>query len=132
MEKISSEIDLRAAIIALEKKQLEEANLMKAQFSLAYESVKPINLIKSTFKEVASSEEIKDHLINTTIGITAGYLSKKLFEGVTHTPLRKLLGSALMFSISNVVAKNPEMVKAAANGVVKLIANSLHESKTTK
>lgn len=132
MEKINSDIDLRAAILALEEKQSEEANLMKAQFSLAYESVKPINLIKSTFKEVTSSEEIKDHLINTTIGITAGYLSKKLFEGVTHTPLRKLLGTALMFSISNVVAKNPEIVKVAANGVIKLITSGLNESKNTK
>jgi len=132
MEKINSNIDLRTAIIALEDKQSEEANLMKAQFSLAYESVKPINLVKSTFKEVTSSEDIKDHLINTTIGITAGYLSKKLFEGVTHTPLRKLLGTALMFSISNVVAKNPEIVKVAANGVIKLIVIGLNESKNTK
>lgn len=132
MEKINSDTDLRAAIAALEQKQLVEADLMKAQFHLAYESVKPINFIKSTIKEVTASQDIKDNLLNTGVGITAGYLSKKLFEGVSHSPLRKLLGTVLMFGITNAVAKNPEVIKAAATGVMKIINGSLQELKNSK
>ena len=132
MEKINSDTDLRAAIAALEQKQLVEADLMKAQFHLAYESVKPINFIKSTIKEVTASQDIKDNLLNTGVGSTAGYLSKKLFEGVSHSPLRKLLGTVLMFGITNAVAKNPEVIKAAATGVMKIINGSLQELKNSK
>ena len=83
----------------------------------AGESMKPINLIKSTFKDVAQSEDIKDNLINTGVGLAAGYVSKALFEGVTHSPLRKLLGTALMFGVTNIITRNPETVKAVSNGI---------------
>ena len=122
MQKINSADNLRQAILELETKQTGEGKILKQQFQLAYESVKPINLIKSTFKEVTASQDLKDNLLNTTVGITAGYLSKKLFEGVSNNPLKKLLGTALMFGITNAVAKNPDAVKAAAKGIFKIIS----------
>lgn len=121
MQQINSATNLREAILELEKQQTGEGKILKEQFYLAYESVKPINLIKSTFKEVSASQDLKDNLLNTTVGITAGYLSKKLFEGVSNNPLRKLLGTALMFGITNAVAKNPETVKAVARGIFKIV-----------
>lgn len=122
MHQINSSTQLREVILDLEIKQTGEEKILKQQFQLAYESVKPINLIKSTFKEVTASQDLKDNLLNTTVGITAGYLSKKLFEGVSDSPLKKLLGTALMFGITNAVAKNPEAVKAAARGIFNLIS----------
>jgi F0F1-type ATP synthase membrane subunit c/vacuolar-type H+-ATPase subunit K len=103
---------------------------MKKEFHQAYESMKPINLIKSTFKEVAQSQEIKDNLINTGVGLAAGYVSKALFEGVTHSPLRKLLGTALMFGITNVITKNPEAVKTVTNGIFVFIKSKFTEKET--
>ncbi len=132
MKKIDSNIGLRNEIALLEQKQLAEVALMKSQLNLTYESMNPLNLIKTTIKEVTASEELKDNLINMTIGITAGYISKKLFEGVSHNPLRKLLGTALMFSISNAIAKNPEFVKGAAKGVFKLLSVGLRKIKSTR
>ena len=123
MQKIYSATQLRAAIVDLEIKQTAEEKILKEQFHIAYESVKPINLIKSTFKEVTASQDLKDNLLNTTIGITAGYLSKKVFEGTTHSPLKKLLGTALMFGITNAVAKNPDTVKAVAKGIFNVITH---------
>jgi hypothetical protein len=120
--KINSEIALSAVIVELEAKQIAEGKLLKEQFQLTYESLKPVNLIKSTFQEVVASQDLKDNLLNTSIGLTAGYLSKVLFEGTTHNPVKKLLGSALMFGITNAVAKNPEAIKSLAAGFFKMIS----------
>jgi len=45
---INSATDLRAAILQLETRQAAEEKLLKENFHLAYESIKPINLIKNT------------------------------------------------------------------------------------
>ena len=121
MQKINSETDLRAAILQLESKQTEEEKLLKEQFLLTYNSIKPINLIKSTLKEAVNSKDLKDNLINASVGMTVGYISKALFEGVTKSPLKKILGTVLMFGIKNIVAKNPKAVKSIGQFIFQRI-----------
>lgn len=111
MQIIVTESDLRNAILSLESRQAEENLLMKAQFLVAVESIKPINLIKSAFIEATESEDLQDNFVNTSIGLSAGYISKMLFQGISHGPFRKILGTAIMFGIKNLVARNPETVK---------------------
>lgn len=123
MEKIYSEIDLNIAILLLESKLATEEKLLKEQFHLTYESIKPINIIKNIFKKATDSADLKENIINTSVGLTAGYLSKIVFETVTNSPLRKLVGSAIMFNVKNAVAHNPEVVKFLANGFLKLIGS---------
>lgn len=120
MKKINSESELRAAILQLEGMQEEEGKLLRVQFQLAYESIKPINLIKSTISEAIESKDIKDDIVNTAIGLTTGFLSKVLFEGKKSSPLKKLLGTALMFGITRLVAKNPETLKSIGNRLFKI------------
>ena len=122
MKKIESSVALRQAIVELESTQTVEQRIVKEQFHLAYESMKPINLIKSTFSEAAASPEIRQKVLTTTVGLAAGFVSKKLFEGASHSPLRKLFGTALMFGITEVIARNPEVVNAATKGIVKIIS----------
>jgi hypothetical protein len=121
MSKINSAADLRNAILELESKRTIEEKLLREQIHLAYESIKPVNLIKSTFKEAAASLDLKENILNTSVGLTAGFFSKILFEGVTKNPLKKLLGTALMFGITNIVAKNPDTVKSLGNSFLKII-----------
>ncbi len=121
MQYINSDSSLRAAILQLEARQSEEVKMLRAQFCLAFESVKPINLIKSTFKEAAESLELKENILNTSVGLSAGYLSKKLFVGMSHNPVKKLLGNVLMFGITNVVAKHPDAIKSLGNRIINLV-----------
>lgn len=122
MQKINSAAALRGAIAQLEIAHAEEGKMLKQQFHLAYESIKPMNLIKSTFKEAVESPELKDNIINTSVGLATGYLSKLLFVNVSHSPVRKLLGIALQFGITQVVAKNPEAVKSVGKKLMKIIS----------
>lgn len=125
MQTIITETDLRTAILQLESRQAEEGRLLKAQFLVAVESIKPINLIKSAFIEAAESTDLQDSLVNSTIGISAGYLSKVLFQGSTGSPIKKIIGTAIMFGIKNLVAKNPETIKSWGRVFFQIVKNIL-------
>lgn len=121
MQKISTEIDLRDAIIILEGKQAREKENLREQMNDTFESMNPVNLIKSTLSEVISSPEVKTDLLNTAVGLTAGYVTKAIFESVSHSPMRKLFGTVLMIGITNAVTKHPDVVKALGHKFFKMV-----------
>lgn len=127
MQKNNSDTNLRFAILKLEQQQTEQGKLVKQQFYGVYESMQPINIIKSTFKEMATSDELKENILNTSIGLVVGYFSKMLFEDVSISPLKKLLGTAVLFGITNIVAKNPETVKSLGKGFLTIILSKSKE-----
>jgi hypothetical protein len=127
MEKIITENDLRVAILQLESRQTEEGKLMKEQFLVAVESIKPINLIKNTLREAVGSEDLQDNVLNSSLGFSAGYISKILFQGATSSPLKKIIGTALMFGIKNLIAQNPEIVKSGGRAIFNFVRNILSE-----
>lgn len=121
MEKVNTSAGLRNAIDALEARQSEQDKLMRRQFSAAYESIKPVNLIKSALTDIGQSEDVKDKLIHTSAGIVAGFLFEKIYVGNSKSVGKKMMGAALTYSVSNVVAKNPEVIIALAKGAFKLL-----------
>lgn len=135
MEQIKTQHDLRAAIIRLEQQQAEEGKALKEQFQTAYQSVRPANIILNTLKDLGDSSFVKDGFLNTTVGLGTGYLSKMVFQGVVKSPIKKLLGSALMFGITNVVSKNPETIKAIAKKIFNLFGkrstNEVNETENS-
>jgi hypothetical protein len=120
MEKINSAASLRMAILQLEIKQAAEARILKEQALTAYESFKPMNMIKSAFKEIVASRNLKDDLVSKSVGMAAGYLAKIAVRGVTKNPVKRLIGSALIAGITNVAANNPEAVKSLGKGLSKI------------
>lgn len=123
MEPITTQRELRTAILRLEHQQSEDGKALKEQFRTAYMSVNPANIIINTLKDLGESDIIKDGLLNTTVGFGTGYLSKMIFQGVAKSPIKKLIGSALMFGITNLVAKNPDAIKAMASKIFKLFGS---------
>ncbi len=121
MQEIKSESELRAAIIYLENQHREEYKVLKQRFHLAYESIKPINIIKHTLKEAAESFDIKENLLITTAGISAGFITEKYLLGSSSSPFRKLLGTAVIFGITNLVATNPEAIKKMGRSILEVI-----------
>jgi uncharacterized protein (UPF0335 family) len=127
MQTITSENSLRDAISRLEQKRIEEGIIIKNEIHDVYESLKPVNLIKNAFKEVAESSEIKDNILNNSIGLLAGYLSKKAFEAVTKSPAKRVIGTAIMFGVKNLVAQHPETVKKIVGGIFNFIRIKLEK-----
>lgn len=123
MENINSFTKLRAAILELEVKHTDEGKLLKEQFCNAFESIKPINLIKSTLKDTVESPEIRDKLINTAVSLSAGYLSKVIFETVYDSTNKKLISSVVQHGVRSAVSNNPEVVKSLGIGFLRIIIN---------
>lgn len=92
MQKITSAEELKDAIRQLEDKRFAEKELLKEEFSVVKDKMKPANVVKSTFNNVFSRPNMIRTVMIATLGITAGIISKKYFQGVTGRLIGKLLG----------------------------------------
>lgn len=131
MENITSAAELKIAIQILEVEQEMKAQLLKEQFILAHDSIKPINLIKSTVNDIVSSPYLIDNILGGAIGLATGYLSKKIVVGASGNLIRKFLGVVLQFGVTNVVSQHPGGIKSFGQYIFqhilpkkKLILNS--------
>ncbi|HEY3372899.1 MAG TPA: hypothetical protein VGK10_18765 [Prolixibacteraceae bacterium] len=102
---------LRESIRLLEIRQEEEGKILKDQFRFTFESLKPVNLIKSSMKDLVNSMEIKNSLIETIVSLVSGYLSKKLIVNSKSSILMKIVGIALQFGVTNLVSNNADEVR---------------------
>lgn len=115
MEKIQSLAELEDTIKLLQYKKVEDEQLLKELFYMIYENTKPINMIKNIFKQPLDSQNEKDSLLTTSVGLGAGYLTKLLFQGVVRVPFKNFIGSALMLGVDNLITKNPGVVSALSS-----------------
>src|SRR6478735_6925321 len=103
---------LEEAISRLKMQRSHELILLRNQFYLTYESLKPINLIKHTFKEASSSTEIKEGVVSNVIGLTTGYFTKAILIGSSANPIKRILGTLLQFTVATLVAQNSDSIKS--------------------
>jgi len=130
MLNISSISELKNAIQLLEDEQTSKELLLKKQLLHTYESLKPVNLLKNTIKEVASSPYLIDNVIGTAIGLASGYLTKKIVVNASGNMFRKLIGSVLQFGVTNLVAQNPETIKSFGKYLFQLILSKKEMTKS--
>ncbi len=109
---------LNQLIVIKEAEQLQQGKALKAHFRETYESLKPINILKSTFKKAATSPSLKSELANTAIGMTTGFLAKKLFGGDSNNPIKKLVGSLIGSFIGSKAEDNAEGIKSLGSFLV--------------
>jgi len=122
---------LHESINRLQIQLTQEWMLLRDQIHLTYESLKPINLIKHTFKEVSSSKEIKTiktGVVNNVMGITTGFLAKAILFGSSANPIKKIIGSLLQFTIASFVTENSSSIKS----IGKTVLNKLFKKPTDK
>ena len=120
--------DLDQLISLVEERQTAELVALRQQFHLTYDSLKPLSIIKSTIAEVVSSPDIKENLLDNVIGFASGMVSKKLFIGGSHNPIKKVLGILLQLAVSNMVAKNPVTIKNGTKSFFKQLFTKKSDS----
>lgn len=119
MNKITCAAELKIAIQTLEFERDVQGQILKEQFFVTFESLKPVNLIKSTLQEITSSPYLIDNMFGAILGMVSGYVSKKIAVGTSHSLIRKMAGSVLQFGITNVVAQHPDVIKAIGNFILQ-------------
>ena len=131
MDNITCAAELRIAIQTLEFERDIQGQVLKEQFFVTFESLKPVNLIKNTLHEITSSPYLIDNMLGAIMGMVSGYVSKKIAVGTSHSLIRKILGSVVQFGITNVVAQHPDMLKTAGNYLIEKFIHR-HASKLAK
>ena len=111
MENITTSAELKEAIQLLEFEHTYKGQVLKEQLLLAGESLKPANLIKNAFSEVASSPYLVDNILGATVGLASGYISRVIAVGSSGNKFRKLLGTILQFGVTNLVAQHTDTLK---------------------
>jgi hypothetical protein len=92
---------------ALEKQQLAE---LKQLAGSIVDSVSPASIIRNTLKDIAVSPDLRNNVINSAIGLGAGFVGRKIYVGNSKNLFRKITGSAVQFMIANFIRKKiPEM-----------------------
>ena len=129
MKKIASQNELNERIIFLEDKQVNELLLLREQLKISYESIKPINFIKNTIKELITEPHLKEDIIDTSVSVATGYLSKKIVVGSTKNPIKQILGTLLQMGVTSVVSKNTDSIKLTA---LSLLNKLFTKNKTEK
>jgi len=104
--------DLRNIILELEYKQIFQLKLLKKGLLNTYEELKPINVLKNTLRHVVSAPDIKENLVGSTLGLTAGYLIRSIIVGASVAPVKKLIGSLLEVGFAKIVSHNPTTLKS--------------------
>lgn len=108
LEMVVNISDLDVAIKRLERKKALMEEDLKDHVHIIFESLKPTNILRHTIHEVQESTELKHNLLKVALGLGAGYFSKKLIIGKSAGLVKKALGTALQYGITNFVAKKNE------------------------
>lgn len=121
MKKINSTYELSEAINSLTHQQSTQGKLLKDHFVATVQYFKPVNLIKETLDGVVNSPELVKNIISTSLGITTGFVTKKVIIGNSGNLLRKLIGNIIQIGITTAIATHPDEVKAAGGKIIQLI-----------
>jgi len=121
MNDINSAAELKLAIQAKQFEHAIQGQLLKDELAIAFESLKPISIIKNTLSEITSSPYLMENMLGAVVGLISGYVSKKIAVGTSHNVFRKVMGSVLQFSVTNLVAQHPEILKNFGQLIIEKI-----------
>ncbi|CAN5460305.1 hypothetical protein BH11BAC3_BH11BAC3_09510 [soil metagenome] len=124
---IKSSSDLKTAIVKLEAKEALEKEELISNFNSFKESMKPMNLIKSTVSKVTSQQGVVGSIIKTSLGLGAGLISKNLFWGKSPSIFKRLAGTAVKLGVTGIVARNTDKIKYKGLKLLTSVLGKKHE-----
>lgn len=110
MHTIHKEKDLEEAIRYLETKLKSDGSKLKLEIQGVIENIKPVTILKNVIQEALHSSDVKESIVQKSVGYSLGFAVKKLYESISSGPFTKILGTGIMFGVSDIVNKNPETV----------------------
>jgi hypothetical protein len=121
MDNITTVDGLRNAIKALEIEQGARELELREHFHLVYESLRPINIIKNTLRDLFSfsGTSIAEGISGTAFGEALGLVIKRIFIGSSGNLFRKLTGALLQLGITNIATKKSDVIISAGHSLLK-------------
>jgi len=129
MKKATPTDIINESILLLEIKREEELRALKKQFHITYESLRPINIIKNTFREITESPDLKGGIGNAAIGIGFGFLAKNILFRSSRNPIKRLISIAAQALITNVAAKHSDRIKESGKAIFQAVMEKITPKK---
>lgn len=111
MARQSASDSLKESIRLLELRQAEEGRLLKVQFMAAYESLKPVNLLKNSLKEIAGSASTINSLLEAVASLFSGYAAQRVASGSKNNLFAKFFGLLVQFGVAKLVANHADTIR---------------------
>lgn len=111
---ITNSQELKARINQLEQQAYEQETRLKEHWRETYESFKPQNLIRNAITDVASTPNIKNNLLNASIGLLTGMLTRRIIAGPSAGIVKRLAATAVQLGVTKAVADNFTTIKDKA------------------
>lgn len=121
--------ELLLRIQLLEAQQKSHLIALETEVHGLAKSFHPLNLIKSTLQQGSTFESILELLKGSVLGAGSGFVASKLFGRQEGHPLRRMLGSAAIMAVTNLVLKNPAAISTGLGLVVNFIKNRTGKNK---
>lgn len=122
--KINNLAELHTAIQKLEQQQERDKDLLIEQFHKTTESFKPINILKNSLNKIVHSPSTVENIINTTVSLGVGLLSKKLLIGKSSSLVKKILGTAMEFGVAGLISKQSNSIKLGGLNLLSKVFKS--------
>jgi hypothetical protein len=130
MQKTTAALELKQLIVLLERRQIEEGNLLKKQFTITYDSMKPLNVLRKLLLEFGSPSDIKDDLVQTATGVVSGFLTRRLLGRSSKNTFIRLAGIYLQHQVSNFIANHSDSIKVLGQYFIMKLSCHFHNNKT--
>lgn len=121
---INNSSELQAAIKKLELQKETQKDLLVEHFHATYESLKPMNILKNSLSKVIHSPVAVDNIINTSVSLGVGLISKKLLLGKSSGIVKKLLGTAMEFGVAGMISKQSNSLKLGGLNLLSKVFKS--------
>ena len=93
---------IREAIALLKTKKEYELSMLKQQAHITYESLQPINFVKSTIHKFTSAPEIKNNLLKIALGLGTSFLAARFTTFLSSTPINRFVGGFMKTIVGKV------------------------------
>ncbi len=103
---------LSLAILMLEQRREMYFEELKTHLEFSYNSLQPVNLIKSGIRELVGSPEVKQGLFSNLVGLAGGFLTKKMIIGSEQGLIRNSIGTVMQIIMTNLVSRKTASIVA--------------------
>ncbi|WP_320052684.1 hypothetical protein [uncultured Acetobacteroides sp.] len=132
MRKPDAADQLKEQILQLEERRSAEMKELKEQLYVAYESLKPTNIIRKTLHDIVASHDVQTDFIEAMLLVVSRFISKKIADITTSPPpnmLKQLLGVTLQMAFSSLAAKYSDHMKALISSMLNLLLHKHDNGK---
>jgi hypothetical protein len=121
MNEITNYQELKKTITMLEEKQsLAYANL-KNDLVTELKSLSPTYMVKNTLQALSPKLNLNGGILSTAMGMLMGLISKKIYERISMSPLKRMIGIFLLIVTTHLISKNPQKFQMVLEAIIQKI-----------